>query len=104
MKVFVVLVVFSVLFQASAGSIWGWLTDDAEAAESALTPEEDITEECLQLASWGQCSFYDCLERRFGCGDEGYTNRISKHFCTKIDDNYETFDDFVSTLYIRYFL
>jgi hypothetical protein len=44
MKVFAVLVVFSVLFQASAGSIWGWLTtDDAEAAESALTPEEGIT-------------------------------------------------------------
>ena len=61
-----------------------------------------MTEECLQLASWGQCAFYDCLDRRFGCGENGYTNRISKHFCSKIDDNYDSFDDFVSISLLFY--
>ena len=56
----------------------------------------ETTEECLRLAGWGQCAFYDCLERRFPCGEDGYTQRLSKHFCGKIDRAFNNFDTFVS--------
>ena len=63
----------------------------------------DITEECVRIAGWGHCAFYDCVERRFPCGEDGYTKRISKHFCSKIDTAYNNFDAFVS-LSLKYFV
>ncbi|KAL4229656.1 hypothetical protein ACF0H5_010044 [Mactra antiquata] len=100
MKLFI-LILFSVcIYQASAYRILDWLTNDGDDEDvdqvptGTLTAMAEITNECLQQGGWGQCSFYDCLENRFPCSDDGYTNKISKHFCTKIDQNYHLFDEF----------
>ncbi|XP_045203724.1 uncharacterized protein LOC123556806 [Mercenaria mercenaria] len=91
MKVFVVLLVFAAFYQASAMRIWNWFSSDD--IEDVISPTAEVTGECRRLAGWGQCAFYDCLEDRFTCGDDGYTLKISKHFCSKIDRNFGTFDD-----------
>lgn len=84
-------VLLSILVTRSSGAPWSnWFSDD----EESLLPVEEITEECLRLAGWGRCAFYDCLERRFPCGEDGYTQRLSKHFCGKIDSAFNNFDTF----------
>lgn len=83
-------ILMSVLVARGSGAPWSsWFEE-----EEVIQAQEDITEECLRLAGWGQCAFYDCLERRFPCGDGGYTERLSKHFCSKIDSALNTFDTF----------
>ena len=59
----------------------------------------DVTAECLRQASWGRCEFYECLERRFPCGSEGYTTQIGLHFCHKITHMFDTFTETV--IYIQ---
>ena len=53
----------------------------------------DVTAECLRQADWGRCEFYECLERRFPCGSDGYINRVALHFCHKVATIFDSFNE-----------
>lgn len=76
-----------VVLVALAQAVRGWWF----SSENNVTAEEDVSELCLRQANWGRCEFYECLERRFPCREEGYATYIGLHFCNKIVD---MFDDF----------
>ncbi|XP_052277749.1 uncharacterized protein LOC127876478 [Dreissena polymorpha] len=56
-----------------------------------VKPREGVTDECLQMAARGDCGFYQCLERRFQCGSEGYALKIGYHLCNKSDEIHSRF-------------
>lgn len=76
MKVFAILFLLAVV--ALPCSAW-WFGNDPR-----VEPHEDVSDECLRLAAWGRCEFYECLERRFPCGHRGYAIHVGLHFCRKI--------------------
>ncbi|XP_045203725.2 uncharacterized protein LOC123556807 [Mercenaria mercenaria] len=53
-------------------------------SDPRVEPHEDVSDECLRLAEWGRCEFYECLERRFPCGHRGYAVHVGLHFCRTI--------------------
>lgn len=59
----------------------------------------EVTDECLRLAAWGRCEFYECLERRFPCGHRGYAVHIGQHFCRKVDTIMDEFTTEVRPLF-----
>ncbi|XP_052796542.1 uncharacterized protein LOC128228984 [Mya arenaria] len=94
-----VLLLFTVAVLGRALALPSWLSfSDTDNPSQEITANTEITaaeaRECMQKAAWGRCEFYDCLEQKFACGPNGYTNKISKHFCTKIDADFDSFDTF----------
>ncbi|KAK3577213.1 hypothetical protein CHS0354_030483 [Potamilus streckersoni] len=51
----------------------------------------DVSQECIHHAKRGGCEFYDCLERRFPCGEKSYSVKFGKHFCSKITRHIDLF-------------
>ena len=60
---------------------------------SRLKYVPDVTTECIRQANWGRCEFYECLERRFPCGSDGYINRVALHFCHKVASIFDSFNE-----------
>jgi len=101
MKFLVATVLCVLVCQGQAASWWfsGSSDEDGFDENAVIEADEDVTAECLQQAAWGECAFYDCMEERYPCGPDGYNQKISKHFCSKIatmlgDPNNEGFDAF----------
>ncbi|KAH3842466.1 uncharacterized protein LOC127876474 [Dreissena polymorpha] len=92
------MLMFGAVFVGHAFAVPSWLSlrdnDNTNVPIAANQVPAAEFASCLQQARWGRCEFYDCLERRFPCGARGYTRKISKHFCSKIDANYDSFDEF----------
>jgi len=78
------IVLLLVAIQLSGTTAWFF-------GESAIQPHEDVKAECLNPPADNPCLLYECLNRRFPCGSDGYALNVGLHFCSKKNQNLHTF-------------
>ncbi|KAK3577215.1 hypothetical protein CHS0354_030485 [Potamilus streckersoni] len=76
------------LSHVDGASIWGSISNafgfGDDGFDNPVQAVADVSQECVHYANIGSCEFYDCLERRFPCGENSYNVKFGKHFCSKI--------------------
>ncbi|KAL3880868.1 hypothetical protein ACJMK2_033146 [Sinanodonta woodiana] len=94
MKLFILFVLVG-LSNVDGASIWGSISSilgfGDNNFDSPIQAVEDVSQECIHYAQSGSCEFYDCLEKRFPCGENSYNVKFGKHFCSKVARNIRLF-------------
>ncbi|KAL3880870.1 hypothetical protein ACJMK2_033076 [Sinanodonta woodiana] len=94
MKLFMILALVW-LSNFDGASIWGFISRTLgsrdDNSDIPIQASEDVSQECIHYAQSGSFEFYDCLERRFPCGENKYIAKIGKHFSRKVASHIHLF-------------